>query len=331
MTTLDDKVYGCLAGGLIGDAMGAPVEGKTYQQIQELFGPAGIDDFEGTGTDDTAIREQLLQAIHAGNGYPTVDDFAQTFIDSRRTNYDLWSFPVRNSFHKYVGGMTLPAHTGWGTQQSSSTAMAFSPVGIINACRPRQAALEALHLGAFIHNGPSGFCRDAAAAMSAAVAEAFNQPATIDDVLAAATRYLPPVSAAEMCGLIESALRRARETGSYEAFRAQYYETSLHAVTSDSRETVPAALAILQLAEGAPRESIIWAVNFGRDADTIATMVGGVVGALHGARGLPPEWLAKLEANPEIRYRDATDRLVAVIERRAQDLAVAHQRLAALR
>ena len=29
-TRLEDRIYGCLLGGLIGDAMGAPGEGKTF-------------------------------------------------------------------------------------------------------------------------------------------------------------------------------------------------------------------------------------------------------------------------------------------------------------
>ena len=61
MTTdrLTDKIYGCLMGGLIGDAMGAPTEGMHYENIIEEFGPNGVTDFEGVGTDDTAIRGQL--------------------------------------------------------------------------------------------------------------------------------------------------------------------------------------------------------------------------------------------------------------------------------
>ena len=35
MNTLEDKIYGCLLGGLIGDAMGAPTEGKTFRQISD--------------------------------------------------------------------------------------------------------------------------------------------------------------------------------------------------------------------------------------------------------------------------------------------------------
>ena len=61
MTTdrLTDKIYGCLMGGLIGDAMGAPTEGMHYENIIEEFGPNVVTDFEGVCTDDTAIRGQL--------------------------------------------------------------------------------------------------------------------------------------------------------------------------------------------------------------------------------------------------------------------------------
>ena len=45
MSTLEDRIYGCLLGGLIGDAMGAPTEGKTYQQIAETYRPSGVTDF----------------------------------------------------------------------------------------------------------------------------------------------------------------------------------------------------------------------------------------------------------------------------------------------
>ena len=317
MNKLEDKIYGCLVGGLIGDAMGAPGEGKTYREIQEQMGP--ITDFEGQGTDDTAIREQLIRAIFATGGYPTVDAFAQTFIDCKQTNYHLWYIPVKNAFHKLEAGLSLPAYAGWGNQQSSSTAMAFSPMGIINACHPRQAALEALQLGSFIHNGPSGFCRDGAAALSAAVAEAFSSGATAKSIAAASTRYLLPISAGEMIGLIEQALALARKAGSYEKFRSAYYESSLREIISDSRETVPVVMAIVDLAEGDPRRALLWGANFGRDADTISTMIGGIVGALHGAAGLPREWVAKVEANPNVQYREMTPGLAEIVRRRVAD------------
>ena len=318
---LSDKIYGCLMGGLIGDAMGAPTENLHYQKIIEKYGPDGVTDFEGVGTDDTAIREQLIDAVFRSEGRPTVDHFAQSFLDFKEKHRHLWFIPVRNAVSKLEQGLSLPAYAGWGNMQSSSTAMSISPIGIINACNPRQAALETMDVASFIHNGDSGYCRDAACAMAAAVAAAFEADATIESVVDAATRYLLPVSAAEIKEAIARALELAAETGSYDLFRERYYAEFLRSTISDSMETVPAVLAILTMAEGDPERSIIYGANFGRDADTIATMIGGVVGALHGASGLPAAWVAKVEANPDVTYREHTRRLAAVVRSRIEESA----------
>ena len=317
---LTDKIYGCLMGGLIGDAMGAPTEGMHYEKIIEEYGPDGVTDFEGVGTDDTAIRGQLIDAIYKSDGHPTVDHFAQSFTDFKEQNRHLWFIPVRNAFHKYEQGLELPAYAGWGNMQSSSTAMAISPLGIINACNPRQAVLETLDVASFIHHGGnSGYCRDAACSMAAAVAAAFDADATVESVVDAATRYLLPVSAVALKQAIAEALDLAAETGSYETFRERYYANYQRTVLADSMETIPATLAILTLAEGDPVRSITWSANFGRDADTIATMVGSIVGALHGASGLPSSWVAKVEANPAFSYQDDTQKLAQVVRSRIDE------------
>jgi ADP-ribosylglycohydrolase len=317
-STLEDKIYGCLLGGLIGDAMGAPTEGKLYPQILEQYGPQGVTDFSGAGTDDTAIREQLIDAILKTGGDVTCDDFAQSFIDHRRRNYRLWFVPVRNAFHKFEAGLRLPAYAGWDNMQSSSTAMSISPMGIINACDPRRAALETLDVASVIHNGASGFCRDAACAMAAAVAAAFDPQATPDAVLEATTAHLLPQSAREMRDRIRETLDLAGETGAFEPFREAYYARHLYPTASDSRETVPATLALFRLAEGDPQRAILFGANFGRDADTIATMVGGLAGALRGVGGIPAPWVAKVEANPDVRYGELVSGLAGVVRRRAE-------------
>src|SRR5262249_49146652 len=178
-THLEEKIYGCLLGGLIGDAMGAPGEGKTYSQIQERFGAEGITDFEGVGTDDTAIREQLMDAILLNDGYVSCDAFAASFLKFRQGNYSQWWVPVRNMFHKVDSQVVVPVAAGWGTAPSSSSAMAISPMGLLNAANPRQAAVETFDVASLIHSGPSGFCRDAACAMAAAVAQAFHPEANV--------------------------------------------------------------------------------------------------------------------------------------------------------
>ena len=329
-TQLEDKIYGCLLGGLCGDAMGAPGEGKTYSQILEKFGPDGITDFEGVGTDDTAIREQLIDAILGNDGYVSCDEFAASFRKFRKANYAQWWVPVRNMFHKLDSGVVLPVDAGWGNTPSSSSAMAISPMGILNARNPRQAALETFDVAGLIHSGPSGFCRDAACAMAAAVAQAFDPNASVADIIESATGYLHPVSAHEIVRHLGLARELAAGAGDYEQFRAAFYERHLQAEQCDSRETVPVALALFEMAGGEPEQAIHWGVNFGRDADTIGTMVGGLCGAYRGAGGLPPGWVNKVEANPNVKYRSIVPELAALVRLRAKGATQYAMTIAAL-
>lgn len=321
-TTLYQKTLGCLVSGLIGDAMGAPAEGMTYQEIQQKFGE--IVAFEGAGTDDTAIRQQLCDAILESHGDVTADEFAASFLKFKAQNYRLWWIPVKNMFHKIESKLCLPVDAGWGNMHSSSSAMAISPMGIINACQPRLAALETFDVAGLIHSGPSGFCRDAACGMAAAIAEAFKPAATVESVLDAATGYLHPVSAAVMIQCVHRMLALARESGDYVAFRKRFYELPLSDIIADARETFPLTMSIFYLAQGDVNQAIRMAANFGRDADTIATMVGGLAGAFGGIQALRRDWLAEIETNPNLSYPTLSTQLVditvAKAARRRSDL-----------
>lgn len=132
-----EKVLGCLLGGLIGDAMGAPVEDMHYADIEKKYGL--VDDFEGEGTDDSAIKLILCDAIIENDGYVTADEFAEAFLRNKEKYYKLFYIPVKNMFHKIESKLSLPVYAGLGNMHSSSSAMSISPMGIINACNPRQA------------------------------------------------------------------------------------------------------------------------------------------------------------------------------------------------
>jgi len=63
--------------------------------------------------------------------------------------------------------------------------------------------------------------------------------------------------------------------------------------------------------------------NFGRDADTIATMTGGLAGALRGIAAFPPDWVEHGLQDAGATYPDLAVQLVGVIMRR-RDEAAAH-------
>jgi ADP-ribosylglycohydrolase len=317
-TKLYDKILGCLLGGEIGDAMGAPAEGKTYQEIQQQFGT--ITEFSGFGTDDSALKHILCDAIDASGGYPTADDWVEQWLvqEDLFLKKRLFWIPVMNGFWKIRAEGVSPREAGRGNMASSSSAMCISPMGIINAGNPRQAALETYDVASPIHHN---YCRDAACSMAAAVAAALEPDPTVKRVLKAARAYLPTSSAQVMREYISETLALARKTNTYEGFREAYYEDYIIPGTAmpDSRETVPVALALFLLAEGDPQKTIIYGANFGRDADTIASMAGALAGAYTGAAGFPEAWLAKVQTESPRDHSAVAQQLIAAIEIRLSD------------
>ena len=70
--SLVDRFCGCLLGGAVGDALGAPVEFLSIDEIRRRYGDSGITDFDtaygrrGAITDDTQMTlftaEGLIRA-----------------------------------------------------------------------------------------------------------------------------------------------------------------------------------------------------------------------------------------------------------------------------
>jgi len=294
---LFDKIYGSLVGGIIGDSMGGPTEFKTWQEIEEAFG--WVSDFKGAGTDDSAIKQLLCNAIIENKGHVSRDEFAASLIKADEKTKKLFFVSVHSTFMKLLFKVVKPIEAGRGNMPSSSTAMIISPLGMINACNPRQAAMEAYEAAGLIHSGQeSDSSRQGAAAIAAATAEAFRQDASVDSVLAAATAYLHQESAAELITEINRVTSAARAQKDYKKFREWYYENSnmKQVIICDARETVPVTLAIFCLAEGDHERAVTYAANFGRDADTIGTMAGAMTGAFKGASAIRADWLKRIEA-----------------------------------
>lgn len=313
---LFDKVLGCLLGGVIGDAMGTPTEKLSYEEIQQRFG--WVQTFSGDGTDDSILKHILCETLERTNGHATADAWAedwlrhsQIFLESK-----LFFVPVVATFWKLRGEQVLPRDAGAGNMASSSSAMCISPMGIVNAGNPRQAVLETFEVASLVHHN---FCRDGACAMAAAVAQAFMPDANVESVLRAASDFLPERSAGSMRAALQSTLAMARESAGYEDFRARYYSVAIDARQhfTDSRETVPLALALVWLAGGNAQKAVEYGANFGRDADTIASMAGAVAGAMGGARALPKAWFDALGPQAD-KQRALADRMTRLLRARAE-------------
>jgi ADP-ribosylglycohydrolase len=306
-TVLFDKALGCIAGAALGDAAGSAAKGADCGSGPDSGGGvafgghgsrAGLA-FGGHG-DETAMVEIVARMLVNTGGGATLDDWARAMRDnSPQFGKDsVFFISVQQVFSAVGRSGYPPRYTGLGTMPHSTGAVAMGPVGIVNACNPWQAALQAYELATLLHVYDVGFCQDAAAAVAAAVAAACRKDATVAAVLDAAVDVILPLSGTEMADLIRQARQLAADSGDFDRFRAEVCGSGdrwLRPLPVDPRETVPVALAIFALAEGDVQQAVACAARFGRAADAIGAIAGTVSGAFSGAGSISPEWLAELQ------------------------------------
>lgn len=323
-----DAVYGCLMGGAIGDALGAPVEGMYYADIRQEYGkmtellpsPVGNtgptyggstgasfrDDYDGPPTpagaitDDTALSHYLCLAIVRKGGRITPDDLAAIWVDELNPNR-FW-VNERIIRRKLRAGMN-PWSAGVGSIPAGCALMGIAPIGIINAGNPAQAYQDGYNIASV---NQEGYNRDAAGTLAAGVAAAFAPGATLESVLEAMRRH----SSYLVKRAIELTLDQAYASISVEEFAARFYENMLdwswpwppqaewdkdNFFSGSSLEILPATMAILHLCQADVNQCLIEGASFGRDCDTIARSVGSLAGALQGASAIRQDWIETVE------------------------------------
>lgn len=336
-TALFSKVYGCLLGGAVGDALGGPVELWSTEKIRETYGnldrfvpydrePSHHGQFRnalGVTTDDTRLKHLLCRAILNAGGKPRPGDVGHVLADAYHHAPDaLHEGFVEEYYYKAIWGRDKVIFSG---EPTNGAIMANSPLGLICACRPDQAYQLGFDLAFFT----DGHAKTAAAMMAAAVAEAMRPTATVDGIIEAARaahlrfarrregdhwhttpwRYDPNLK------FLDEALVIARRERDVFAIR----EPLMHLLEwghlfSESVHTLVVALAMFVAAEGDLRRAVIGAVMYGRDKDSYASVVGALAGAFQGAEAVPTQWSQPvIEGNPEVDMRDLARKLSALI------------------
>lgn len=94
---------------------------------------------------------------------------------------------------------------------------------------------------------------------------------------------------------VEQGLAWAGEARDWKELRPLYEKRYEGKRISNAVEVLFGGLACFFMADGRPREAIIYAVNLGRDTDCKAYVAGGLSGALRGIDAIPPEWVETVE------------------------------------
>ena len=210
---------------------------------------------------------------------------------------------------------------GVGNIVNCGAAMYIAPVGLANAGDPDGAYAEALDLTS---PHQSSYGREAAAVLAAAVADAVRPDATPESVVATALRVANDGtrSAIEAVAGAASTLDSWRD-GGLARLRAAFapYDTvgdvfaqpgpmartpsRVHAI-----EEVPIALGLLLATNGDYTETMLGGVNYGRDADSIASMGGALAGGLGSL--VPADWIEEVGTASKLDLEEPGRTMAAV-------------------
>ncbi|MEU3610609.1 ADP-ribosylglycohydrolase family protein [Streptomyces sp. NPDC035033] len=219
-------------------------------------------------------------------------------------------------------GHADPREAGTGNIVNCGAAMYMAPVGLVNAADPHGAYAEALDV-AGAHQ--SSYGREAAGVFAAAVAAACAPGATPRTVVDTALSLAKDGTRAAIEAVAEVADRHRdfesalvplrRAVAPYDSVGPDYRNPGLDARRPSrlhSIEELPIALGMLLVGEGDYRRTVLGAVNYGRDCDSIATMAGAVAGALRGEAAVPSDWAKRVAEASRLDLHAPATALAAV-------------------
>ncbi|MBI1257383.1 MAG: ADP-ribosylglycohydrolase family protein [Chloroflexi bacterium] len=350
--TLADRFAGCLIGGAIGDGLGTATEGRTPEAIRERFGgrvedfmppfaskPDGRHKGDGHVSDDTLMVLALCRAYLAKGGQLDAHDMVTYFLPEI-VDKSIWIpeyqremplierlfYPEKYLLIRLRLASVNPREAGIGNMVNCGAAMYAAPVGLMNAGNADLAYLRAVNIFS-AHQYSYGL--EAAALMAACIAEALHPYASVESVVATALRLAKDGTKAALEAVIaatrsapsdeaalQAHLRAAIEPydtvkgGVQEFERAGAYPSQFHSI-----EELPLALAYLLIGQGDYTRTVLGAVNYGRDADSIAEMSGAIIGALGGKSGLPSRWASEIGTRNKIDFDAAAHDLYTLFQR----------------
>jgi ADP-ribosylglycohydrolase len=318
---------------------GAPVTGvvesiRRARKLEKPFSPFHKGD--GHVTDDTLMTRVLVRAYASKRDHLEAHDVERLMlpliVDEKTWIPELGRDDLL--YHrlflaekwlvlKLRYGHADPREAGVGNIVNCGAAMYIAPVGIANAGDVEGAYREALDLtGAH----QSSYGREAAGVVAACVAAALQPAASVEGVVETALRLAKDGTrdaigsvvdaASELDGWRDGGLAALRTAFvPFDSVGETYAQPAQDARTpsrTHAIEELPIALGLLVATGGDYLETVLGGVNYGRDADSIASIGGALAGALRGIGAVPREWVDEVSAASRIDVEEA-GREMAVI------------------
>lgn len=301
------RVEGMLLGAAIGDSLGAPSEGQTPAERSARYGE--ITDYAagsrssgrpvGSPTDDTQLTFWTLKQLIIDNGL-IPDNLAKRFCKHRIVG-------IGSTVKGFLGNykdQRKPWYKSGLDSLGNGAIMRISPVVVPYLKKPHQSMYADAALATMLTHNAFGNTASCVAFVSMlwsllsmrSVPEPHwwvNTYCSVAEQLEGNTEYAPRSGWIRRRGAlwqftelaVTSALQRGLSVR--EACNEWGSGASLF-------ETMPSVLFILARHADNGEEAIVRAVNDTKDNDTVASVVGAAVGALHGPKCLPIRWIRGL-------------------------------------
>jgi len=323
-----DHYTGCLLGGAVGDALGAPVEFLSLEAIRANYGSAGVTGYIHLTAQDLAAftdatqmtlftAEGILDALKAGKflsddpsrleilhraylrWLATQDGVDAVDLSDSERSYGLLAMPEMN--HQCAPGLTclnalrsgklLTMQSPGNNSKGCGGIMRAAPAGMLGTNR------AACHLGceaaALTHGHPSGYLSSGfLASIIADILSGLDLPESIDDGMNILVTY---PEHAEVLRAVQAALELHRGTN---IPTPEVVENLGQGWVGE--EALSISLFCALQAGDDFRKGVLLAVNHSGDSDSTGAITGNILGALLGRSAILVEWLEKIELRPVI-------------------------------
>ncbi|MFQ6063740.1 MAG: ADP-ribosylglycohydrolase family protein [Methanosarcinales archaeon] len=296
---LYNSIVGSMYGQAIGDALGEPVEGMSPIKIKEIYGR--VEDYLHTPkiTDDTLLTMLVVQSILENNGKVNRLHIAKTILQNKPRIPRIGPTTARSLLELKKDPNYLPK-----TGTTNGAAMRAPAIGwfFSNLEDVIKNTVESSQVTHGTSEAISGACAIALSVSSAINGESLENIIHYGLIGAKNGKKFGTKTEIDLETVLEKAIFRTKTKSLYDVI--EEFGNGL-----ETHSAVSAVFAIISVYEDF-KDGVLSAVNFGNDSDTIASMVGAILGARHGINGIPQKWIKEIDENIEFDYRSIAERIV---------------------
>lgn len=290
----EETISGCLAGTAVGDALGLAYEGLSRERAVRMLGAPDRYRFlfgRGMVSDDTEHTCLVVQSLIGSGGEPVA---FQTQLARRMRRWFLClpagvGFATARSMIKSLVGYS-PSQSGV-FSAGNGPAMRSAIIGVSSKDISEMKLLVQLSCE-ITHRDPKAYYGAVSVALAAQMSAIEVDRIEPVQYLERLKEVLADVPADEFIELIARCVESVQEQQTTEEYAAM---TGLErGVSGYVYHTVPVAIHAWLSHQDDYKKSVMTVIRCGGDTDTVAAIVGGIVGSRVGTKGIPAEWLEKL-------------------------------------